>query len=108
MNIQYFNETYGDKGGIPKLNELRSMAMSLEFIAEHFGTSKERVRQWMVELYGVKYDPRPIRRERIINSMIDFAKSNSEKDLYDAFKFHNEEYFVFALAECYQRGIYKK
>ena len=108
MDIKLFNDTYKEKGGIAKLNEMKALLLTTEFISDHFGVSKERVKQWFNEMWKEPYDPRPARRELIIKSMIDFAKANTESEFHSAFRYHNEDYFTFALAECFQRGIYKK
>ena len=76
MNIEEFNKRYGDKGGIGALSEMRSNLETLEKIRLHFGVSRERIRQWMKEIFGEKYDPRKPRRERRINHIIDSIRKN--------------------------------
>lgn len=106
MTSEEFNEKYKDKGGIAKLNELRALMFTHKYIGDHFGVSKERAKQWIVHLFGESYDPRVIRRERIIDSMIDFANLHSESELIEAFCFANNEWVLQAIAEAHQRGIY--
>ena len=106
MKINEFNKTYKEKGGMPQLNEFRSYALPLQIIAKHFTVSKERIRQWFELFYKEKYDPRPERRKKIVDSMIDFAKKNTEEDFREAFEKGNITYFALALAECYDKGIY--
>lgn len=108
MDIKLFNETYKEKGGIAKLNEMKALLLTTKFISDHFGVSKERVKQWFNEIWKEPYDPRPTRRQLIIESMIAFAKANTESEFYHAFRYHNEDYFICALVEIYQRNIYKK
>lgn len=63
MNVREFNKKYREKGGISKLIEMQSMLIPQKTIAKHFGVSQERIRQWTVEFFGYKYDPRQQRRE---------------------------------------------
>jgi len=64
MNLKQFEKKYSKVGGMNKLIEMRALLMPLKNIAETFGVSRERVRQWMLEFFGEKYDPRPDRRKR--------------------------------------------
>ena len=107
MKIQNFNKQYKEEGGIVKLNEFRSMSASLETMAIHFQVSRERIRQWFKEFYKEQYDPRPERRKRIIESMIEFASKNTEEDFKEAFGTYNTEYYAIALSTCYDKGIYR-
>lgn len=107
MKIKNFNKHYREKGGLPQLNEFRSTVTSLKSIAEHFEVSRERVRQWFKEFYKEEYDPRPERRKRIIDSMIDFARKNTESDFEEAFGGYNSEYYSIAIESCYSMGIYR-
>ena len=108
MTINEFNEVYKDQGGFVTLTDFKANAASLETISEYFDVTKERVRQWFQELFKENYDPRPIRRARIIDCMITFAKNSREEEFKEAFKGSNKEYFVYALSECYRLGIYSK
>jgi len=77
MNIKEFDKKYTSKGGIEKLANMRALLMPLKSIGSHFGVSRERVRQWMIEFFGEKYDVRPHRRIAKEKSM-DELKSNTE------------------------------
>lgn len=95
MIVKTFNETYGDKGGMVILNEMRALKMKQDVIANHFGVTKERVRQWLLEFFGKKYDPRYDRRNSIIQSMIDFSEHRTKEEFEEAFK--GTEYYQMAL-----------
>lgn len=69
MTIEEFNKTYGRIGGIKQLSLMRENLEPLDRIAFTFQVSKERVRQWMVELFGEKYDPRAKRREKRVEAI---------------------------------------
>lgn len=104
MTIEKFQNIYIKKGGIAKLTELRSLFYTQKYIAKHFRVSGERVRQWMLEFFGSKYDPRPDRKEAIILNMIDFARHNNKKD-FD-FAFRGTEYYREVLEKCKEQKIY--
>ena len=80
MTPKLFNEIYKSEGGTKYLIELRENLISLDNIAAHYGVTKERVRQWMVELFGEKYDPREERREKIIDLFAHLIKNHGEKE----------------------------
>ncbi len=63
MDIKEFDKKYAEVGGIKELSEMRALLMPQASIAKRFGVSKERVRQWMLEFFGRKYDPRPARKK---------------------------------------------
>lgn len=98
MNVKEFNTVYGRKQGMLMLTQMRSMDATQDSIANHFGVTKERVRQWMLEFFGVEYDPRVGRKERMVNSMIAFAKKNSVDDFREAFV--GSEYYDEVLEIC--------
>lgn len=106
MNVYLFNERYKDKGGIGKLNEFRALLFTHSYIGNHFGVDRQRVKQWMEELYDKSYDPRKSRREAIVESMIDFAKVHTEQEFRNAFYFTNKEWFLQALSEAHLCGLY--
>src|SRR3990167_1387811 len=108
MTISDFNREYKKQGGLVMLTEFRAGAMSESFIAEHYGVSKERVSQWFKEFFKEDYDPRPTRRQRIVEAMLAFASKSTEEEFKEAFKPSNKDYFVYALSECYRLGIFKK
>lgn len=104
MTVKEFEDKYKEKGGMQKLTELRSLFYNQKYIATHFGVSRERVRQWMVEFFGSAYDPRMDRKEMIINSMVEFAHNNPKKDFDAAFR--GTEYYKEALEKCNKENLY--
>lgn len=104
MTVKEFNTTYGRKQGILMLTQMRSSSNTQDMIANHFGVSKERVRQWMIEFFGSEYDPRQDRKERMMNSMLDFARKNALEDFKEAYT--GSEYFQEVLEECKNNKIY--
>lgn len=107
MTTQDFEKEYGDKGGIKILEEFVDNGFTTKFIGDHFGVTKERVGQWIEEIFGEKYDPRQMRKEYRIEKMIEFAMENSEDKFREAYYYTDKYYHDLALAECYLRGIYK-
>lgn len=95
MTVAYFNEKYPNCGGILKLTEMRAMKQTLDAIGNHFGVSKENVRLWLKDFYGVAYDPRYDRRNAIIDAMIDFSEYRSKEEFDEAFK--TSEYYEMAI-----------
>ena len=69
MTIEDFNKKYKLQGGIKQLSTRRENLDTLKSISEHFEISIERVRQWMIEFFGEKYDPRYERRKRKIETI---------------------------------------
>ena len=63
MNRHEFEIVYGSRGGFDQIDIMIKRLCTLQQIAEHFGVSRERVRQWSVEIFGKKYDPRTMRRK---------------------------------------------
>ena len=108
MNTNQFNKEYRDQGGFVMLMEFKAQAASLDTIASWFKVSKERIKQLFIELTGEKYDPRPVRRQRILECMIEFAKNSTEEEFILAFKGANKTYVEFVLEECHKLGIYGK
>mgnify|MGYP000907637425 CR=1 FL=1 len=106
--IEEFNKNYKDSGGLMKLIEMRALLYSQEYIATHFGVTKERVRQWMWLFFGEKYDPRVQRKNIVIKAMVDFARTHPIKDFYAAFRGKERSYYQAALQECYKKKIYRK
>ena len=107
MIVKRFNDKYKDKvDGIMTLTEMRALMYPIEHIASYFGCSRQAVKQWMVKFFGVKYDPRPDRRESVVKGMIDFAKFNSREDFKEAYK--GTEYYKKALEEAIVQGIYEQ
>lgn len=85
MMIKDFNNKYIENGGIKQLSDMRENLKSLKEISEHFSVSIERVRQWMVDFFGEKYDPRYERRKktiRAIEKLINKHGIERTKDLY--------------------------
>lgn len=108
MEIKSFSEKYSDKGGFEALNMMRNELRTTKYIAEHFGVTKDSVSLWMKELFDLQYDPRQLRKERIIETMIEFAKKYGEQAFRDAYYYHNKYYFDEAYQECYSRGLFQK
>ena len=69
MTITEFNKKYKLKGGIKQLFDMREDLATLKEISEHFGISRERIRQLMVDLFKENYDPRYERREKTIRAI---------------------------------------
>jgi len=69
MNIEEFNEKYKEQGGIKQLSSMRENLDTLKKISECFGVSGERARQWMIEFFEEKYDPRYKRRKKAIEAI---------------------------------------
>lgn len=86
MNIKEFDKKYRNKGGVKMLETMKDNLIAQKNIAKHFEVSQERVRQWMVELFGEKYDPRPARREEAIAKMVKFYHETSMQEFHHAFK----------------------
>lgn len=95
MMVKDFNKEYKKKGGMMMLNEMRALKQTQDTIANHFGVTKERVRQWLLEFFGKEYDPRYDRRNAIIESMVDFSEHRTAEEFHEAFK--NSEYYEMAL-----------
>lgn len=108
MKIELFNKKYQSFGGFAKLSEMKKNFFTLLEIAKHFGVSKERARQWMIELFGEKYDPRMQRREKVIQAMLEFASEHTEKEFEEAFKLQNKDYFTEALRRAKGNNLFKK
>ena len=106
MNTKTFEKKYGNKGGISKLTELRSFFLSQKYIANVFGVSQQRVKQWMKIFFGQEYDPREDRRDAIMASMIEFASHNSFPDF--RFAYRGTQYYEEILKECIKLKIYEK
>lgn len=99
MEVKEFNKLYGGrKQGMIMLTQMRSMAYQQDAIANHFGVTKERVRQWMLEFFGSEYDPRIDRKDRMISNMEDFAKIHTEEEFREAY--NGSEYFDEVLKKC--------
>lgn len=100
MTVKEFNDKYkADYGGIVQLTEMRALMLPLEQIATYFGVTKERVRQWMEEFFGLPYDPRPLRRREIVSSMVDFARNNTLDEFSRAYS--GTDYY----GEAYDRAV---
>lgn len=104
MTVQKFEEKYGDKGGINKLTELRSLLFTQKYIANHFGVTKERARQWILEFFGEPYNPIADRRDAIMLNMVDFAKNNTKRQFDLAFR--GTQYYREVLSICIEQKIY--
>ena len=97
MTIERFNALYGNKGGIKQLTKMRDDCETLLNISTHFGVSKERVRQWMEEIFNSPYDPRAKRREirvEAIKKLIQLHGVEKTKQLYSGI---NKSYLAEAI-----------
>lgn len=108
MTISEFDEKYISKGGFKSLDNFKEELMTLPFIAKHFGVDKETVRAWFIDLYGITYDPRQQRKERIINSMLKFAETHTIVEFKETYYYAAPHYYNEAVAETFSRGIYKE
>ena len=108
MTISEFDEQYADKGGFKALNNFKEELMTTHFIANHFKVSDITVAEWFVKLYGMKYDPRMSRREKIINSMLKFAENHTLDEFREAYYYASRHYYNIALAEAFSQEIYKQ
>lgn len=95
MNIDKFEKKYGHYGGIKQLVRMRNSFVPQHTIAVHFRVSQERVRQWMIEIFGSAYDPRPSRRKEKIRSMVKFYFNHSPVEFRK--KFGNTAFYKEAL-----------
>lgn len=86
MNTDSFERKYGHYGGIKQLAKMRNSFFPLKTIALHFKVSQERVRQWMLEIFGSSYDPRPDRRNEAIKKMVKFYFNHSKEEFDKKFK----------------------
>ena len=107
MNKEDFEEKFKDKGGLEILKEFMENSFTLDFIGDHFGVTKERVAQWIKEIFGEKYDPRETRKEYRITAMVEFGKTVPEEKFKEAYYYTDKYYHDLALSELYVRGIYK-
>lgn len=106
--VKNFDDKYKKRGGFSVLDWMKGEGFSTEFIGDHFGITRERVRQLIKDIYNIEYDPRIERKEKIINSMLKFAKKHSLEEFRDAYYYTGKYYYDIALVEAYMRGIYKK
>lgn len=95
MNAEKFDKKYSKYGGVKQLAKMRNSFVPQKKIAEHFFVSRERVRQWMLEIFGSEYDPRPDRRKIVIKKMVAFYYNNG-KSAFDK-KFKNTAFYKKAL-----------
>lgn len=106
--IKLFHEKYKLRGGFNVLDWMKEERFSTEYIGDHFGITRERVRQIIHDIYGIDYNPKIERKERIINSMLKFAMKHSPEEFREAYYYAGKHYYDIAIAEAYVRGIYKK
>lgn len=93
MTKEEFDKKYSDKGGISMLETMtKKQYKTLSSIGEYFGVCKERVRQWMIEMFDWRYDPRIARREQKIETMVDYILKNGEINLEMVFIGMNSKY----------------
>lgn len=85
MTLKTFEENHSKQGGVKKLSEMKEDNATLESISKHFGVSKTRVRQWMDEIFGQKYDPRKTRRDKKVEAISNMIKKfgvKKTKEIY--------------------------
>ena len=73
MDIDLFDKKYSEKGGINMLRNMVQNSLTLMEIANQFGVSKERAKQWAKYLSGGKYlslENRKEKRLRIIRKIV--------------------------------------
>jgi hypothetical protein len=104
MNVKDFETKYKDKGGMLKLTEMRSLAFSAGYIAEHFNVTTERVKQWMLEFFGSVYDVKDEQAEATKKGMIEFAKNNEISEFRRAFR--RTPYYKEVLSELKKKKVY--
>ncbi len=105
-NLQGFDERYAQQGGSIALQRMMKEKRTLEFIANHFGVTKQGIKYIIESIFEKKYDPRADRKEEILCKLIEYAKTHTEQELREAY-FYSEYYLQLAIQECYSRGIYK-
>jgi len=69
MNTENFNKIYEEKGGFELLEKMVHSSATQKTIANYFGVSGQRVKQWVNEMFGINYDPRKFRKMKKINDM---------------------------------------
>lgn len=106
ITVEQFNEKYKDKGGYAKLHEMVSELRTYREIYKYFEVSRLAVRNWTVRFYGKRYDPRPLRRERRIQFVLDFMKNHTLDESIETFKYENGDYFREAVFLAEKEGIY--
>ena len=113
MTKSEFNRKYGTKGGLLKFAKMMDDLESINSIAGHFGVSGERVRQWAEELGGSHYDPRKVRRDRMIGVIQSLLEKNSKEEIRKILPKVNKSYLREAIIrkndfirQRYQ-GLYK-
>ena len=104
MNSNKFEIKYGDKGGMGRLIQMKNNLSPQKEIAEHFGVTQERVRQWIWEFFGIKYDPRLDRRRIVLREMLNYAINNSFEEFSNKYK--GKKYYHSALLEIKKQKIY--
>lgn len=92
MKIKYFNKKYEEQGGIKQLSNMRENFETLKKIAEQFDVSVERVRQWMINFFGEKYDPRYKRREKTIKTVRDLIDKHGLEKTQELYPGINKSY----------------
>lgn len=72
MTKELFDIKYKSKGGVKVLLSMTKQFLPLKVISEHFGVTRESVRNWTRDIFGEKYDPRVGRRELIVKQIMAF------------------------------------
>jgi len=97
MTIEEFDKRYKRKGGIKQLSLMRERLDSLDKISKRFGVCKERVRQWMVEMFDETYDKRRERRLRKVEIVKDSIKKHGIEKTKALFPGLNRRYLKEAI-----------
>ena len=97
MTIKEFNKKYNQLGGIKQLSNMKANFDTLKEISEYFGVSKERVRQWMIELFGEKYDTRYDRRDKRIEIVQQLIKKIGIENVKKMYPNINKDYLRYAI-----------
>ena len=97
MIIKQFDEKYKKQGGIDQLSSMRENLNTLKEISKHFEISIERVRQWMIDFFGEKYDPRKERKEKTIRAIRSLIKKHGIEKAKTFYPNVNKNYLQIAI-----------
>lgn len=97
MTIKQFNKKYKEQGGIKQLSNMRENLETLRSISGFFNVSSERVRQWMVEFFGEKYDPRCERRKKTIKAIKELIEKHGVEKTRALYPGINKSYLQSAI-----------
>lgn len=92
MTVKEFNVKYQEKGGIIQLTNMRDNYATLLHIGTHFGVSKECIRLWMIDMFGIPYDPKIKRREKKVASLRELIRIHGLKKTRELYPGINRSY----------------